>query len=139
MLEEEGLLPKKENLKPKFWRCGNIARQQKEMRKTVNDSQDFFREFHYKFVSNLMEIERKEDDEIEMKINEMEQSKKKNDKITNEKDVDSFNPISCSEVLWFNVLCNGNKSTTKMINPNSYTNVASVLGKHRLVYIPRTS
>ena len=114
------------------------------MRKIINDSEELFREFRYKFVSNLMEIARIEDDEIEMKINEMEQSKKKNDKITNEKDVDSFNPIPCSEVLSLNVLCNSNKSTTKMMepmfcNPNSYTNVASVLGKHRLVYIPRTS
>ena len=91
-----------------------------------------------------MEIARKEDDEIEMKINEMKQSKKKNDKITNKKDVDSCNPIPYSEVLSFNVLCNDNKSTTKVMepifcNPNSYTNVASVFAKHRLVYIPRTS
>ena len=35
-----------------------------------------------------MVIARKEDDEIEMKINEMKQSKKKNDKISNEKDAD---------------------------------------------------
>ena len=85
-----------------------------------------------------MVIARKEDDEIEMKINEMKQSKKKNDKISNEKDADGCNPISCSEVLSFNVLCNGKKSTTKMMepifcNPNNYTNVASVLGKHRLI------
>ena len=108
------------------------------MRKIINDSQDLLREFRYKFVSNLMVIAREEDDEIEMKINEMKQSKKKNDKISNEKYADGNNPIPCSEVLSFNVLCNGNKSTTKMMepifcNPNSYTNVASVLGKHRLM------
>ena len=70
--------------------------------------------------------------------------KKRRGEITNEKDVEGCNPIRCSEVLPFNVLCNGNKSTTKMMEPifcipNSYTNVASVLGKHRLVYIPCTS
>ena len=32
-------------------------------------------------------MQRKEDDEIEIKINEMEKSKKKHDNITNEKDV----------------------------------------------------
>ena len=66
-----------------------------------------------------MGIARKKDDEIERKINEMEKSKKKNDKITKEKDVDMLiEPI--------------------FSNPNSYINVASVLGKHRLVYNPST-
>ena len=41
-------------------------------------------------------MQRKQDDEIEVKINEMEKSKKKHDEITNEKDVDGCNPIPCS-------------------------------------------
>ena len=74
-------------------------------------------------------MQRKEDDEIEIKINEMEKSKKNNDEITNKKDVDGCNPIPCSWLLSFNVFCNSNKSTTKMMepifcNPNSYNNVA---------------
>ena len=41
-------------------------------------------------------MQRKEDDETDIKINEMEKSKKKNDEITNGKDVDGYNPIPCS-------------------------------------------
>ena len=44
-----------------------------------------------------MGIARKKDDEIERKINEMEKSKKKNDKITKEKDVDGAIPFLVSK------------------------------------------
>ena len=37
-IERRKIATKKEEIKPKFWRCGDITRQQEEMRKIVNDS-----------------------------------------------------------------------------------------------------